>query len=121
MPVRGRGAEGLGTGTEGLGTSPFWTRGAAIWLGSAALTVLGGTAAQAQAPVMLDEIQVVTTAPSPIVQPNAVPFATVTVVPSEEILRSPSATLGDLLFDKPGLTGSTFAPGAASRPVVRGL
>lgn len=110
---------------RGPGTRPFRTRGAAIWLGSAALTVLGGTAAQSQAqtqaPVMLDEIKVTATAPSPIVQPNAVPFATVTVVPSEEILRTPSATLGDLLFDKPGITGSTFAPGAASRPVVRGL
>ena len=48
-------------------------------------------------------------------------FATVTVVPSEEIRRSPGTTLGDLLFGKPGITGSSFAPGAASRPIVRGL
>jgi iron complex outermembrane receptor protein len=48
-------------------------------------------------------------------------FATVTVVPPEEIRRSPAATLGDLLFGKPGITGSSFAPGAASRPIVRGL
>lgn len=47
-------------------------------------------------------------------------FATVTVVPAEEIQRSPGATLGDLLFAKPGITGSSFAPGGASRPVVRG-
>ena len=49
-------------------------------------------------------------------------FATVTVVPNEEIQRSSgSATLGDLLFSKPGITGSSFAPGASSRPIIRGL
>jgi iron complex outermembrane recepter protein len=48
-------------------------------------------------------------------------FATVTVVPNEEIRRSPGGTLGDLLFEKPGITGSSFAPGASSRPVIRGL
>jgi iron complex outermembrane recepter protein len=48
-------------------------------------------------------------------------FATITVVPSEEIRRSGAATLGDLLFDKPGVTGSSFAPGASSRPIIRGL
>ena len=48
-------------------------------------------------------------------------FATVTVVPNEEIRRQGGATLGDLLFSKPGITGSSFAPGASSRPIVRGL
>lgn len=48
-------------------------------------------------------------------------FATVTVVPSEELRRAPASTLGDLLFAKPGITGSSFAPGASSRPIVRGL
>ncbi len=48
-------------------------------------------------------------------------FATVTVVPNEEIRRSGVATLGDLLNSKPGITGSSFAPGASSRPIVRGL
>src|SRR4051794_8649684 len=48
-------------------------------------------------------------------------FATVTVVPNEEIRRSPGGTLGDLLFAKPGITGSSFAPGASSRPIIRGL
>ena len=41
-------------------------------------------------------------------------FATVTVIPNEELRRTPSATLGDLLFAKPGITGSSFAPGAVS-------
>ena len=48
-------------------------------------------------------------------------FATVTVVPNEEIRRAGGGTLGDLLFSKPGITGSSFAPGASSRPVIRGL
>uniref|UniRef100_Q07RS8 TonB-dependent receptor n=1 Tax=Rhodopseudomonas palustris (strain BisA53) TaxID=316055 RepID=Q07RS8_RHOP5 len=48
-------------------------------------------------------------------------FATITVVPNEEIRRNGGGTLGDLLFSKPGITGSNFAPGAASRPIVRGL
>ncbi|MBR0757267.1 TonB-dependent receptor [Bradyrhizobium jicamae] len=48
-------------------------------------------------------------------------FATVTVVPNEELRRSSGATLGDLLFSKPGITGSSFAPGASSRPIIRGL
>src|SRR6266702_3584411 len=48
-------------------------------------------------------------------------FATVTVVPNEELRRSGGATLGDLLFSKPGVTGSSFAPGASSRPIIRGL
>jgi len=29
--------------------------------------------------------------------------------------------MGDLLFSKPGITGSSFAPGASSRPIIRGL
>src|SRR5207253_8411858 len=36
-------------------------------------------------------------------------FATVTVVPNEELRRTPTSTLGDLLFSKPGITGSSFA------------
>lgn len=48
-------------------------------------------------------------------------FATVTVVPNEEIRRSGGGTLGDLLNNKPGITGSSYAPGASSRPIIRGL
>lgn len=48
-------------------------------------------------------------------------FATVTVIPGEELRRDGTATLGDLLFARPGITGSGFAPGGASRPVIRGL
>jgi iron complex outermembrane receptor protein len=48
-------------------------------------------------------------------------FATVTVVPNDDIRRNGGGTLGDLLFSKPGITGSGFAPGASSRPIIRGL
>jgi iron complex outermembrane receptor protein len=48
-------------------------------------------------------------------------FATVTVVTREELQRAPGGTLGDVLFAKPGITGSSFAPGASSRPIIRGL
>jgi len=64
--------------------------------------------------------------PAPTPQQGVLPvvtdqFATVTVVPNEEIRREGGATLGDLLFSKPGITGSSFAPGASSRPIIRGL
>ena len=48
-------------------------------------------------------------------------FATVTVIQNEELRRSGAATLGDLLANKPGITASGYAPGAASRPIIRGL
>jgi iron complex outermembrane receptor protein len=51
----------------------------------------------------------------------SISLATVTVVPNEEIRRSAGGTLGDLLFEKPGITGSSFAPGTSSRPIIRGL
>lgn len=91
-------------------------------------------AALAQQPIVLPEIQVQSASPiqrdgsayssdglqgsQPIVTDQ---FATVTVIPSEQLRRNGGATLGDLLFDKPGITGSSFAPGASSRPIVRGL
>ena len=94
------------------------------------LGCLGAAAQTVQLP------QIVVNAPSPIARraltDDAVPlqgtlpivtdqFATVTVVTPEELQRSPGATLGDVLFSKPGITSSGFAPGVASRPVVRGL
>src|SRR5262245_9391047 len=48
-------------------------------------------------------------------------FATITVVPNDELRRNGASTLGDLLLEKPGITGSSFAPGASSRPIIRGL
>ena len=47
-------------------------------------------------------------------------FAPVTVVGSAEITSTPGANLADSLQYQPGITASTFAPGA-SRPIIRGL
>ena len=105
------------------------------------MVLLGALAAAAQAQVALPEV--VVNAPSPI-QRSGPPtgntdqgtpapelqgnlpivtdqFATVTVVPNDELRRNGAATLGDLLFSKPGITGSSFAPGGSSRPIIRGL
>ena len=65
-------------------------------------------------------------APAPETLQGTIPivtdqFATITVVPNAELRRNGASTLGDLLFEKPGITGSEFAPGASSRPIIRGL
>jgi iron complex outermembrane receptor protein len=46
-------------------------------------------------------------------------FATVTVIPGSQIPPSQAQNLADVMFSKPGITSTTFAPGA-SRPVIRG-
>lgn len=108
----------------------------ALLAGAAATPLLLSQPAVAQVTLP----QIVVNAPSPIARPapdtgsgtpqdsaqGTLPvvtdqFATVTVVPKEELERSGSSTLGDLLMSKPGITGSSFAPGASSRPVIRGL
>ena len=104
---------------------------------------LAPSAARAQAApaatapaVTLEELSV--TSPSPIqpasgtlaptvqVPAGVLPVATnttspVTVVTREQIARDQPRTLGDALFDRPGISSSTYAPGAASRPIIRGL
>ena len=47
-------------------------------------------------------------------------FYSVTVVTPQEMLRQSVDTLGQALENKPGLSATSFAPGA-SRPVIRGL
>ncbi|MGD9805479.1 MAG: TonB-dependent receptor plug domain-containing protein, partial [Hyphomicrobiaceae bacterium] len=47
-------------------------------------------------------------------------FAPVVSVPGTEIVATPGATITDSLQALPGVTGSTFAPGA-NRPILRGL
>lgn len=47
-------------------------------------------------------------------------YAPVTVVTSREIAAQQGATITDTIMNKPGITGSTFAP-AANRPIIRGL
>ncbi|TFZ56902.1 TonB-dependent receptor [Methylorubrum sp. Q1] len=109
----------------------------------AVLTGLPGTvlSAQAQEAATLEEISVTSVSPiqgrpaAPAAPSPAAPFARaaevlpvvtntfspVTVVPQERIARDQPRTLGDALFDRPGISSSTYAPGAASRPIIRGL
>ncbi len=103
--------------------------------GTAVLPLCFSHSALAQGAMALPEI--VVTAPSPIrraptgdgtgSQPQSTPpviedtFSAVTVVTKDQLQRSAGGTLGDVLGDKPGITSSSFAPGAASRPVIRGL
>jgi len=82
-----------------------------------------------------------TTAPAPIapaapaVQPDDAPvleplpgtlivtedtFSSVTIVTEREVLSTGGQTITDALQTKPGIIGSTFAPGA-NRPIIRGL
>jgi iron complex outermembrane receptor protein len=101
-------------------------------------TLVGEVAAQTQLPA------ITVTTPSPVTkrapppapaqpasdaaQPEVPPtptadedtFVAITVVPEAEVLATPGANLADSLQEKPGITSSTFAPGA-SRPVIRGL
>ena len=69
-----------------------------------------------------------TTLPQPQPEPPAASllitpdpsFVSDTVMTPVQLLSQPSATLGDALASRPGIAGTTFAPGA-SRPVIRGL
>lgn len=47
-------------------------------------------------------------------------FVAVTIATEREILAQQGATITDTLQHKPGISGTTFAPGA-NRPIVRGL
>jgi iron complex outermembrane receptor protein len=112
---------------------PLNERGYRAAIASIIGSVVMTATAQAQQQIYLP--QIVVQAPSPIIGTIGWPddglqgtlpivtnqFATTTIVPSAEIRRNGGATLGDLLFEKPGITASTYAPGAASRPIIRGL
>ncbi len=108
----------------------------------AVLSAAPGTvpALRAQEATTLEEISVTSVSPiqgrpaAPAPAPATLParaaevlpvvtntFSPVTVVPQERIARDQPRTLGDALFDRPGISASTYAPGAASRPIIRGL
>lgn len=75
------------------------------------------------APTQVAASQQAPTTPSalePVTAPDT--FVPVSVITQDRIETSTvRGSLGDVLFDLPGVTGSSFAPGAASRPVIRGL
>ncbi|WP_298960528.1 TonB-dependent receptor [uncultured Methylobacterium sp.] len=98
------------------------------WIG---LVGLGAVAARAE-DIALDEIAVAPERPAagpatggrfpagvlPVVADSV---SAVTVVPGAELARSQPTSLGEALFDKPGLSASGFAPTSATRPIIRGL
>ena len=90
----------------------MFTRRSALLLASAAVLPLTAHYAAAQEAQALPEIVVNAPAGGGF-NPSA--------VSKDQIQSSGGGTLGDVLFDKPGVTSTTFAPGAASRPVIRGL
>jgi len=111
----------------------------ALFLATAACALLpfGGKFAapvQAQQATALEGI--VITSPSPILdgvggvqQPNQPygtlivaddAFAPVTVATEQDVLASQGSNIADALDQRPGITGTTFAPGS-NRPIIRGL
>jgi iron complex outermembrane receptor protein len=100
------------------------------------MAALAAGAAELRAQTQLPGITVVTPSPVSKATPEPAPpgeaglppmsyivedaFVPLTVVPSEQIAATPGATLTDALQNKPGIAGSTFAPGA-NRPVIRGF
>ncbi|AWN46181.1 TonB-dependent receptor [Methylobacterium terrae] len=108
--IRILGAASLGLGAPGAGAEEIALDEISVAAASpvAGAGTGGGTSGPGRVP--LGVLPVVTDA-----------FSSVTVVPASELIRSQPTSLGDALFDKPGLSASTFAPGSASRPIVRGL
>lgn len=95
-------------------------RSLATWLVTAAAGAIMAGEGHAQGAIELDTITVTIDAPSPIAAPEGRTFQSVTLVTEDEIARTSGATIADRMFTRPGITASTFAPGA-SRPIIRGL
>ena len=106
------------------------------WFGAGTLlSAMGLTSAGFAQPVETTLPELTVSSPSPIassaarslnLQTGVLPVATttfspVTIVTADQIARDQPRTLGDALGDRPGISASTYAPGAASRPIIRGL
>ena len=70
------------------------------------------------APVV--QVPAVSVTASPIQTDQLGTFVPVTTIDRNEIEARSARSLGDVLFTEPGITSSSFAPGA-SRPIIRGL
>lgn len=84
---------------------------------------------KAKAPTAPADDEFETASPAPNVDMQSLPgtvivaedsFVPVTIVTERQIEATHGATLTDTLATKPGIVGSTFAPGA-NRPIIRGL
>ncbi|WP_187830460.1 TonB-dependent receptor [Siccirubricoccus phaeus] len=91
---------------------------AALLSAVAAVACLGvPPPSSAQVTTILPEISVTA---SPIAGSQPGSFVPVTTIDRSRILREPARSLGDVLLNEPGVTGTSFAPGA-NRPIIRGL
>lgn len=72
------------------------------------------------APVQADQVLDIDIPGGISIVSGADSFVPVTVATEREILANPGATITDSLQNKPGISGTTFAPGA-NRPIIRGL
>ncbi|WP_458094328.1 TonB-dependent receptor [Roseomonas sp. WA12] len=79
-------------------------------------------ASVSEAPIPAPPVSVpsVSVTASPINTDQLGSFLPVTTLEQDQIAVQPARSLGDALFTEPGITSSTFAPGA-SRPIIRGL
>jgi iron complex outermembrane receptor protein len=82
--------------------------------------VLPEVVVEAPSPIRQRGTLVVTpgTGSPPFVEGSFVP---ITVFERGDILRSPGRTIGEVIQDQPGITSTGYAPGASTRPVIRGL
>ncbi|TCH97448.1 TonB-dependent receptor [Roseococcus sp. SYP-B2431] len=81
------------------------------------LASIGTPLAQAVDSITLPQMSVTA---SPVAGDQPGSFLPVTTLDQARIAADPARSLGDLMRDEPGLTSTSFAPGA-SRPVIRGL
>jgi len=75
--------------------------------------------APAQAAVEAEEAPILEPLPGTLIVTEDT-FSAVTVATSREILATSGQTITESLQSKPGISGTTFAPGA-NRPIIRGL
>jgi iron complex outermembrane receptor protein len=91
-----------------------------MFLSATALLSLTAAAFAAQAPVPAAPVEEVLITASPLTSDPIDQSQSVAQIPNEQLLRSGGFGLGDALRDVPGVTSSSFSPGAV-RPVIRGF
>ncbi|MCB1511363.1 MAG: TonB-dependent receptor [Hyphomicrobiaceae bacterium] len=120
----GRLGVAAGAGLAAFGAAGSLVAVGSIWSAAHAQTALPGIVIESASPVRPSGAPQpgVTTEPAPpgttVIASDS--FVPITVVTGNEILSSGGSTLTDAIDQRPGIWGSTFAPGA-SRPILRGL
>jgi len=91
---------------------------AASQTASAQETELPGIVIESPSPIPTRASDPGTGGPASVIAADT--FLPVTIITGAQIEGQQDRTLGDVMFTEPGITSSTFAPGA-SRPIIRGL